>query len=113
MLHRTIHVASKHALLVGSASCVQPALLWGAAVWLVVCGWLSADWQAGGYANATTAAAPHRLFAHCCRRMAPARAVQLIANAMAANVLEAWIAPQPVLSMGASDSSRCVVSVLI
>jgi hypothetical protein len=45
--------------------------------------------------------------------MAPARAVQLIANAMAANVLEAWIAPQPVLSMGASDSSRCVVSVLI
>ncbi|WIA36880.1 hypothetical protein OEZ86_008130 [Tetradesmus obliquus] len=33
------------------------------------------------------------------RRMAPARAVQLMANAMAAGVEEAWLAKQPVLTM--------------
>jgi hypothetical protein len=34
------------------------------------------------------------------RRMAPERAVQLMANAMAAGVEEAWLAKQPVLTMG-------------
>jgi hypothetical protein len=32
--------------------------------------------------------------------MSPARAVQLMANAMAAGVEEAWLAKQPVLTMG-------------
>jgi NAD(P)-dependent dehydrogenase (short-subunit alcohol dehydrogenase family) len=40
------------------------------------------------------------------RRMAPARAVQLMANAMAAGVEEAWLAKQPVLTMGESHCSK-------
>lgn len=40
------------------------------------------------------------------RRMAPARAVQLMANAMAAGVEEAWLAKQPVLTMGEDITMR-------
>jgi hypothetical protein len=41
------------------------------------------------------------------KRMAPGRAVQLMANAMAAGVQEAWLAKQPILTMGEMHAETC------
>jgi hypothetical protein len=41
------------------------------------------------------------------KRMPAPRAVELIANAMAAGVAECWLARQPVLTMGKGRMRRC------